>query len=1152
MTSQATALHHNTGPGITHTAYMAPTTSKDIARLVGPEQILEDGDERVRGRRRSRDYNDSFRGTEAGSGDDDSATGGPTRKRRRSRKGLDKKFDCPHDGCGKSYSRAEHLYRHQLNHNPKQIYRCDFPECRRSFVRQDLCARHKERHTARGSQLQRKDAFLNHTNQSLGQNPESYDSKGGGGTLVEEHEIKSDQSSNSGPTRRKNSAPHAICTGPVDSKPSVISPKSATSSVTLPGSASPQGVRKADTKSKPQHRSSISSAVKPIMTPKRSSSDNSFVPKEESEWYDASSAIKSAPPASFDTLQSHSNFGPVDGTHQQNFGQQNVTGFMRPSIQTSIGTPSIHSLSLASPYQATPMAIQASNGSMQFNNRTSTAPVYPTSHSGYVGQQGMSSFTLPPPGYSTQSQTSSTRSEMNLTTSPPTSLSSMDHSAVPNGQMAQSTVNDPSSFDQMATPYFTPFGDGLQGLNRSPFAITDDFATWLFSEAQLNNQSPIGRAGQGRADGFGDPVGAQFQPSSFVGNEISMNDFYPHMIPQQHPMAVTSILDTSLPESVLSEEKRKMLIELIESRFNERNHAPVAQLREAVLDGDLDEDNQVLSLRMMQIYIGSYWYHFHPQLPILHKPTFVADKTQNLLLLAMMAIGASCLDKVHGNALTDKCAELSIFLAWHLRSEIFNDAEFFPPAKLWVFQALLLLEIYEKMYSTRALHERAHIHHATTITLMRRGSSLIGRSTLDSPPSTADERSAQLTNGMDGGHQSSSITPDKWWSRWIKSEATRRVAFAAFAIDSTHATMFGHSAVMIAHEMGQQRLPCDEALWSATSSAEVGRIEASLQANGVRPMHFLTGLKKTLSGDNVRTNSFGRTILMAGLLSVSWHMNQKDLQVNSLGVSQALGGRDKWRKSLTRAYDLWKQDFDNSLAQSSDPAASNSQHYSKGTQEDNVFESRTVLHHLAHMAMHVDVVDCQIYAGAARLLGRAISTQDFEKTQKRMKEWAPSAQARDATFYALRFLSEVLISDQHQTHQSRTGNTIRSPTLLNEQDSEYSARDDFLINRPWVLYFAALIVWSYGYAHEGPVVQPVPSLASPEEKHHDMRMFLERVGAVRTPDDLADIRGRNSCLGMLMVLRDAFRKTRWELLHEAANLLKKCVDKLNPPTSSAR
>lgn len=39
------------------------------------------------------------------------------RKRKRSRKGLDKNFFCPQEDCGKSYSRAEHLYRHQLNRN---------------------------------------------------------------------------------------------------------------------------------------------------------------------------------------------------------------------------------------------------------------------------------------------------------------------------------------------------------------------------------------------------------------------------------------------------------------------------------------------------------------------------------------------------------------------------------------------------------------------------------------------------------------------------------------------------------------------------------------------------------------------------------------------------------------------------------------------------------------------------------------------------------------------------------------------------------------------------------------------------------------------------------------------------------------------------
>jgi hypothetical protein len=75
-----------------------------------------------RGRERTRDSTaptDGQNGIEQGESpeNDDIGTvsGSRPRKRRRSRKGLDKKYECPQPGCGKSYSRAEHLYRHQLN-----------------------------------------------------------------------------------------------------------------------------------------------------------------------------------------------------------------------------------------------------------------------------------------------------------------------------------------------------------------------------------------------------------------------------------------------------------------------------------------------------------------------------------------------------------------------------------------------------------------------------------------------------------------------------------------------------------------------------------------------------------------------------------------------------------------------------------------------------------------------------------------------------------------------------------------------------------------------------------------------------------------------------------------------------------------------------
>ncbi|KAJ5541904.1 hypothetical protein N7535_004323 [Penicillium sp. DV-2018c] len=768
--------------------------------------------------------------------------GQPSKRRRRGRKVLsDRKFECTFEGCGKSYSRAEHLSRHALNHTPKQIYRCDFPNCYRSFVRQDLCARHRERHTTRGSQLQKRDHFTDN-----------------------------------------------------------------------------------ETKTSPS-----------------------------------------------------------------------------PS-------PAI------------------------------TAPEY------YIGSEEPK---FPVPSY------------------PVTTSVESNEIPVSQYQEFQPVLGQPDNLidlDSMSYPIF-----GGETYNRSPFAMADDFAAWLFSE-------PLAPLGYGMV-----PV----VQNQFYMNEPAYSNDFCSVVPQ-HPMRVTSILDSGAPPAIISEEKRQELLRLMSSRFNGAAYAAGANRKDTLMDGDLNHDRHVMSLRMMQTYIGSYWYHFHAQLPILHQPTFAADRTPNLLLLAIMAIGAATLDKIHGQDAIEAASELASFIAWHLRWEIFMDADFRPPARLWIFQSLLLLEVYEKLFSTRALHERAHIHHDTTLTLMRRGSSLIGTSSFDNPETREEDES---------------------WSTWIKAEATRRVAFAAFVLDSTHATMFGHSAKMVAHEL-RLPLPCDEALWAATSAAEVARVQSSLQSHGVRPTMFLDGLKRTLNGQPVRTNAFGRTIIMSGLLSVCWHLNQRDLQISSLGVGQTLGGRDKWRAALLQAFDNWRRDFDEALGPST------------------TSESRNVLHGLAHMASHVDIADLQIFAGAGRLMGRSITARDYSAAREKTEKWATKAAARDATFYALKFLSSC----------------FSDPAT---QPGEYAARDDYLLHRPWVMYFAALVVWTYGFALDGPL-RPAPILATVADRERDMGTFLHRVGDIQRPNGLETMSGRNGCLGLLMILRDSFLRSRWELLGEAARLLDSCIAKL--------
>lgn len=73
--------------------------------------------ENARGRRQDRESSSTAKAEDESDDNKDEVEGliGKPRKRKRSRKGLEKNFPCAFQGCGKSYSRAEHLYRHRLN-----------------------------------------------------------------------------------------------------------------------------------------------------------------------------------------------------------------------------------------------------------------------------------------------------------------------------------------------------------------------------------------------------------------------------------------------------------------------------------------------------------------------------------------------------------------------------------------------------------------------------------------------------------------------------------------------------------------------------------------------------------------------------------------------------------------------------------------------------------------------------------------------------------------------------------------------------------------------------------------------------------------------------------------------------------------------------
>jgi len=562
-----------------------------------------------------------------------------------------------------------------------------------------------------------------------------------------------------------------------------------------------------------------------------------------------------------------------------------------------------------------------------------------------------------------------------------------------------------------------------------------------------------------------------------------------------------------------SEDRRRRLLERIERSFQEvpeprQTSLEASQARRPLrhlhfvhspdtLDGRSLSKNthEKLSWWWLDKYLDSYWKKFHPQVPLMHMASFNVDNTHDLLLLTMIAIGASMLDENRGNEVANEAADLARFLAWNIRTQLQNHPDYRCPTRLWVLQALCLLESFEKAFSDRTLHERSQIHHASTITLLRRGDGLIDTNC----GSNEDD-----DDNFGVGEQSTQCR----WRAFIHNESKKRVALAVFITDAMHAAMFCHPASLPFWEV-ELTLPCSDLLWQCGSAADYAETLRELEEqNNAQSITFQTALQGTLSGDSTRTkihtSMFGRMAILAGMLSLRCEQSRQ----------MKAQKEESWYRGLSQ----WRNHASPML-----PA-----------EMDLIFES-CVLYHLAQVTSRVSVVILQRFARVDRIMGRKIRASGRTEAQQRMRLWAAHNKARVAVWHAMRFLIEVF--------KQPDWNLLANPGTLN--GLSYRPREDYLLNRPWVVYVSSLTIWAYGYTVEGPLrAEDVPTLDVHEQKVEDAQAFLQRMSTVTAPEQLLGMRGRNRCMGLLMLLSEKFKECRWELLRESSDCLENCIDML--------
>jgi hypothetical protein len=517
--------------------------------------------------------------------------------------------------------------------------------------------------------------------------------------------------------------------------------------------------------------------------------------------------------------------------------------------------------------------------------------------------------------------------------------------------------------------------------------------------------------------------------------------------------------------------------------------------------------------------VASYWKEVASQMPILHQPTFSANHCPVLLLLAIIPLGAARLVRLDSVEKLSGYRDLADLVIMGLRWEIQSNEAAEPPVNLWVAQALLLLEFYEKMFSSRQLHERAHIHHVSTLTLLRRGSPLGGRLGTETPLEALDE---PLPDAEEESIRSAS-TFETWWHRWANNEAMLRVVFAAYEMDTLHAAMFGHESSLLPSDVGLP-LPCDDVLWAAETPELVHTLETSFHLCGVKTTKFLDGLKDCLHGNTVQLHYRARLTLVIGLLSVACNLRPREKHVKLFETVPSQTERKKWTQMMFRALDQWKEGLDGVLG-------SLEIHHSGRVPSSMVIEP-TVLFHLTYITTHVDILYCQILAGTRLLLGRRVSRKELASAKSYSATWATTSEARLAVLHSAKLLADTLLPQRLM---------MRSDSSGPSSTAKYACRSDFCIYRPWSLYLAALTIWTYHYTANQRV--PNKELTEPLLEHDVEKVAYSHIVSLAEShdvDQLAEKVSNRGCSAVLQYLSDNLANAEPEILIEASSRLREC------------
>ena len=572
---------------------------------------------------------------------------------------------------------------------------------------------------------------------------------------------------------------------------------------------------------------------------------------------------------------------------------------------------------------------------------------------------------------------------------------------------------------------------------------------------------------------------------------------------------------------LISEEVRAGMLEL------------VAQAHPTAMDGlPIDQSSPLLSLAALQNYCDLFFTRFNTSYPIIHRPTFDADRVERPLLAAIISLGATYSSR--------DAHRLAVAVHDILRNVVFSHAGFTGNPELWVLQTLVLIDCFGKSRAGQRQRDMAQLFHCVLIKLIRRSDCTTIRTAPAKP---------ELAMGQEGREAADLETE---WRHAMDAEQRKRLAMMCFIWDTQHATLFSQSLCMSAFEI-RCSLACDASTWEASTAQEWH--QSSQHEHPQSHQLFLHVLRAYISPTHRHAqrprhlNALSRMLLLHGLMSIGSDLKRRDQTALRIESPDLVGA---WKTRMALSLDLWKADFDADCMSTKLNVLSDMDMRSFTGHKTSAY----ALFHAAHITLNVEVLDLQIFAGASHILGRAVTKADVERSRRVVTRWVNED-----------FRSAAKVA--------RHSSLVLRDAVMNLHDWD----DNDAFHYPWCLYLATLGCWAFhlptstssalavtggnnsnnnsngnnnnnngrGKPTNGGV-QNTTTTTRPltdEEAKNQMTGLLVGMTTCSSLEELCGMSGKFSTSGLTSVMAKQLAKVRWGIIHDSMKVLMNLSTNMN-------